>query len=101
MAATICGRMSPESFSSTSRPSSSWPSARASAAHAAAKASRPISFRSKRAQALSSGLVALTVRMNPGGRPRSASRWANASKGLVVMTPPKSNITARIATRSP
>src|SRR3984885_6404215 len=101
MAATIFGRMSPESFSSTSRPSSSCPSARASDAHAAAKASRPISFRSRRAHGCSSGLGALTVRMNPSGSPRSTSRRANASKGLVVTTPPKSNITARIATRSP
>src|SRR6202035_2128615 len=101
MAVTICGRMSPASRSSTSRPSSSWPSERASAAQAAAKVSMSISLRSRRAQAFSSGLVALTRRMKPAGRPRSASRWANASKGLVEMTPPKSNITARIAIHAP
>src|SRR5271163_675928 len=93
--------MSPASRSSTSRPSSSWPSASASAAQATAKVSMSISLRSRRAHALSSGLAALTRRMNPGGRPRSVSRWANASNGLVEMTPPKSNITARIATHAP
>ncbi len=93
-ASTISGRISPLSRGSTSRPSTSWPSARLSAANRAPKASASISLRSSRAHAFSCGLVALTVRRNPVGRPRSASKRANASKGLDEITPPKSQMTA-------
>ena len=51
-------------------------------AHSGPNASTPSSPRSNRAQALSCGLVALTVRMKPGGSPCSVSRRANASNGL-------------------
>ena len=50
--------------------------------------------RSKRAHALSSGLVALSCRIAPSGRPFSVSYARNESKGLVVSTPPKSHSTA-------
>ena len=46
---------------------------------------------SNRAQALLSGLVALMDLMKSLGAPRESSRSLNASKGLEVMTPPKSH----------
>ena len=48
--------------------------------------------------ALVSGFVALTVRIRSFGSPRSASSRLKASKGEEVNTPPKSQITASMAT---
>jgi hypothetical protein len=45
-------------------------------------------------------LVAFTVRMKSRGSPFSFSKRANASNGLDEITPPKSNMTARMATSS-
>src|SRR6478609_3590118 len=56
------------------------------------------SLRSSCAQAFSSGLVALIERISPSGTPMLRSYSTNASKGLVVTTPPKSHSTALIAT---
>ena len=101
MAATIRGRISPARRWSTRRPSKSWPKARASADHSDPKVSTSTSPRSSFAHALVSGLVAFTVRMKSLGSPRSTSRWVNASNGLDEITPPKSNMTARITAGLP
>src|SRR5664279_1412460 len=95
-ASTMAGRTSPLSRDSTTRPSTRWPRAAASASKAVANPSMPNSPRSRWAQALSSGSVELTSRMNPTGSPSSRSYRAKASNGLEVITPPKSNITERI-----
>src|ERR687892_152615 len=60
-----------------------------------AKPARPTSLRSRRAQALVSGSVALSRRRNPSGKPLARSYRENASNGLLKTTPPKSKMTAR------
>ena len=97
-AATMAGRTSPDSRGRISAPRMSWPRATASSRNSTSKRPASISERSNRAQALWSGLVALTVRMKSDGRPRSRSNRLKASKGDVVITPPKSQITASIVT---
>ena len=72
-ASTMAGRMSPPSNPSTARPSTRWPSRRASVSKAAAKPSTSSWPRSRRDQALLSGSVELTRRMNPSGSPASCS----------------------------
>ena len=69
--ATISGRISPANNASTSRPRTSCPRPRASCKKALSNAAASISLRSKRAQALSSGLLALMVRIKSRG-----SAWA-------------------------
>ena len=93
-ASTIAGRTVPPSNSITSRPRTDWPSAAHSSAKAWSKPCRSMSLRSKRAQALSWWLVALTRRRKSVGKPRSSSKRRNESKGDELITPPKSQITA-------
>jgi hypothetical protein len=90
---TIAGRMSPDRQAITEAPSSSCPNARASAANSASNSAALHSARSNFAQALSLGFRAFTLRTKSLGRPRFFSMRLNASKGEVVMTPPKSKIT--------
>jgi hypothetical protein len=72
-ASAISGRTRPWSRPSTRRPSRRWPSAVASASNNGAKASTSTSLRSSWAQALVSGLVALSDRISPSGNPFSRS----------------------------
>src|SRR4051794_20225768 len=100
-ASTISGLSSPDSSGSTSRPRTSAPSARVSAANSSSNAARSISARSNFAQAFSRWLAALVRRMMSAGSPRAVSNRANASNGEVVSTPPKSQITAAMVMSSP
>ena len=70
---TISGRTSPASSPSTSQPGTRCPIAADSSSNAAANSSGEISLRSRRAHALVWWSAAFTERMNPWGRPRSAS----------------------------
>src|SRR5882762_9449553 len=81
----------------TSSPRTSCPAARVSAAYARSNSSGVSSERSKRAQALPSGLRVLIARRKFAGSPRACSKRRKATKGLSVMTPPKSQSTARTA----
>jgi hypothetical protein len=68
-AVIISGRSSPASMASTAVPSTVWPRAAASASNSLAKPAMSTWLRSSWAQALVSGLVALSCRMRPSGRP--------------------------------
>lgn len=72
------------------------PSAPASSSKVETNWSLVISLRSNFAHALPFGLVLLIFRMAPDGSEASLSYSSNASKGLVVITPPKSKSIALI-----
>src|SRR3954451_14633704 len=97
-ASIISGRKSPDNSGSTSLPRTAAPSTSDSAANSRSKASTSTSARSNFAQAFSRWLAALVRRIMPAGSPRAVSNRAKASNGEVVSTPPKSQITASIAT---
>src|SRR6266850_5487385 len=81
----------------TSSPRTSCPAARVSAAYVRSNSPGVSSERSKRAQALPSELRALISPRKCAGSPRACSKRRKATKGLSVITPPKSQSTARTA----
>ena len=80
---SISGRTLPASSAMIWLPLIGCPAALDSARKSSSNLARSISLRSSRAQAFSSGLVALIVRIKFSGRPCSCSKRVKASNGDV------------------